>query len=128
MISLKHILVEQLVRLKPIEEYESDFGKSYASPYVKGPHKFYEMIVDITTKAGEIEYGDVDDNTLEIISIHIDKMHRGKSYGRYAFTELMKATGKKKAILKAAPSSRKFWKNLGFQPMQGTPDYYFKVV
>jgi hypothetical protein len=128
MISLKHILVEQLVRLKPIQEYESDFGESYPSPYVKGPHKFYEMIVAITTKAGEVEYGDVDEDTLEIISIHIDKMHRGKGYGRLAFTELMKATGKKRAILKAAASSRKFWKSLGFQPLKGSSDYYFKEV
>lgn len=131
MISLSRLLCEQVeINLNPIEEYESDFGKSYNTPFIKGPHKFFEMLAQYNTKVGEIEYGDVDPDTLEIVSIHIDKQHRSKGFGRLALTKLMQVTGKKTAILKAAPSSKKFWKKAGFVPMRGkqVTSYFTKTI
>lgn len=130
MISLINLLFEQVeINLKPIEEYESDFGKSYNTPFIKGPHKFFEMLAQYNTKVGEIEYGDVDNDTIEIVSIHIDKMHRGKGFGRLALQQLMRATNKKTAILKAASSSKRFWKKMGFVPLQNkeVTSYYTKT-
>jgi ribosomal protein S18 acetylase RimI-like enzyme len=113
--------------LKPIQEYESDFGTSYKSQFVNTPHKFLEISIPVNTKAGEIEYGLVDDNTIEIISIHINKDHRGKGYGEQAIAEMFRRLKPAKIILKAAPSSRKFWRKLNFKPMQNVPNYFEKI-
>jgi hypothetical protein len=126
-ISLFEILNKTGVSLKPIEEYESDFGKSYTSPFVKGGNKFYEIITYIfKTKVGEIEYGQVDPDTIEVISIHINKDERSKRYGEQAITALTQETKSKHVIIKAAPSSRPFWKKLGYKPMPNTPNYFEK--
>lgn len=127
MVSLLNILFEQIIGLKSVEEYQSDFGTSYLSKYVKGPHKFFNIVAPVNHKVGEMEYGDVDNNTVEIISIHIDKLHRGKNFGPQAVNELVKLTRKKIVILRAAPSSRKFWQRMGFTPMAGVTDYYTKT-
>ena len=127
MVSLLNILFEQIIGLKSVEEYQSDFGTSYLSKYVKGPHKFFNIVAPVNHKVGEIECGDVDNNTVEIISIHIDKLHRGKNFGPQAVNELIKLTRKKIVILRAAPSSRKFWQRMGFTPMAGVTDYYTKT-
>ena len=127
MTSLLNILFEQIIGLKSIEEYQSDFGTSYLRKYIKGPHKFFNIVAPVNHKVGEMEYGDVDNNTVEIISIHIDKLHRGKNFGPQAVNELVKLTRKKIVILRAAPSSRKFWQRMGFTPMAGVTDYYTKT-
>lgn len=127
MVSLLNMLFEQIIGLKSVEEYQSDFGTSYLSKYVKGPHKFFNIVAPVNHKVGEMEYGDVDNNTVEIISIHIDKLHRGKNFGPQAVNELVKLTRKKIVILRAAPSSRKFWQRMGFTPMAGVTDYYTKT-
>ena len=126
MISLLKILTESVV-LKPINANDSDFGESYYSKFVKGSHKFFSIMAG-ADKVGEVEYGDVDDNTFEIISIHLDKQFRGKGYGQMAFAELGKVLKKNTVILKAAPSSRKFWKKLGFEPMAGVSSYFTKTI
>lgn len=126
--TLTEALYKTGITLKPIEPYASDFGPSYKSPYVKGSNKFYEMIVPImSTKVGEIEYGDVDNNTIEIISIHINSKHRGKGLGQQAITQLVRLTNKKTVIAMAAPSSKMFWKKFGFAPMPGAKDYFTKT-
>jgi RimJ/RimL family protein N-acetyltransferase len=127
MTSLLKILFEQIIGLKSVEEYETDFGTSYSSKYVKGPHRFFNIVAPVNHKVGEMEYGDVDDNTVEIISIHIDKIHRGKNFGPQAINELVKLTRKKIVIVRAAPSSRKFWQKMGFTPMTKVTDYYTKT-
>lgn len=126
MTSLLNILFEQIIGLKSIEEYQSDFGTSYLSKYIKGPHKFFNIVAPVNHKVGEVEFGDVNDNAVEIISIHIDKLHRGKNFGPQAVNELVRLTGKKMVILKVTPSSKKFWQRMGFTPMTGVMNYYTK--
>lgn len=128
MISLLEIINNrQTIILSPIEEYQSDFGTSYHSQFLKTPHKFLDIVAPVNTKVGEVEYGMVDNKTMEIISIHIDKDHREKGYGNQAVALLFKQFKPSKIILKAAPSSRKFWKTLNFQPMQGVSSYFEKT-
>lgn len=70
--------------------------------------------------------GKVDDETIEIISIYIDKDKRGNNFGLDAMDLLIKQTGSKRVILKSAPSSRKYWKHLGYEKIKGTNDYFEK--
>lgn len=110
-----------------MEEYETDFGTSYQSKYIKGPHKFFNIVAPVNHKVGEMEFGDVDKNTIEIVSIHIDELHRTKNFGPQAVNELVRLTGKKVVILKVTPSSKKLWQRMGFTPMTGVTDYYTKT-
>lgn len=127
-ISLFEILNKTGISLRPIEEFESDFGKSYTSPLIKGGNKFFEIVIYLfKTKVGEIEYGQVDPETIEVISIHIDKNQRGKRYGEEAIAALVLETKAKRVILKAAPSSKVFWKKLGYKPITDTPNYFQKL-
>lgn len=124
---LSEILYKTGITLKPIQAAESDFGESYRSPFVKGPHKFYSIHVFTgATKVGEIEYGDVDENTIEIISIHVNKVHRGKGFAQSAIDQLLDIVKKNNVILKAAPTSKKFWTKFGFKPTTIAKDYYAK--
>ena len=127
MISLLNILYEQVIGLKSVEEYETDFGTSYQSKYIKGPHKFFNIVAPVNHKVGEMEFGDVDKNTIEIVSIHIDELHRTKNFGPQAVNELVRLTGKKVVILKVTPSTKKLWQRMGFTPMTGVTDYYTKT-
>ena len=127
MISLVRLLSEQFVTLKPIEPSESDFKSSYHSPYVKGSTEFFKLIVPVNTEVGELEYGVVDDTTIELISIHIAKVHRGKRYATDAVNALGHSLKQKTIILLAAPSSKKFWMKLGFQPMPDAKGYFTKT-
>lgn len=126
MISLKSLLSEQTVVLKPIEAAESDFGPGYGSPHVKGNEKYMDILVPINTKVGEIQYGETGPESIEIISIHIDKLHRGKGYGVQAVNELAKTLNLKQIIALPSASSKPFWRRIGFGPMQGDPRYFIK--
>lgn len=96
------------------------FEEGYNSPYVKGPHKYYGIhsFID-AVKVGEIEYGDVDENTIEIISIFVLPMFRGRGYAQQAINQLVDIAKKKTVILMYSPSSKKFWNKFGFTPLQG---------
>ena len=125
---LHNLLYEQAIKLRQIPEYETDFGKGYDSSLVNGNALFYEILVDpLNNKVGELEYGIVDDKSIEIISIHVNKEHRGKGIAQKAIGELVRATGKKNIIVLVAPSSIKFWKKFGFQPWSEKKGYYTKT-
>lgn len=125
---IANLLYEQIIKLKPIPEGESMFKSSYNSPYVKGPTKFFEIIIDpMNNVVGEIEYGDVDENTFELLSIHLVKEHRGKGFGAQAVNKLVQTLNKKGVILISSPSSKKFWKKLGFEPMNKVTSYLTKT-
>jgi predicted GNAT family acetyltransferase len=96
------------------------FKQAYNSPYVKGPPKFYGIhsFID-AVKVGEIEYGDVDDNTIEIVSIFVLPMFRGRGYAQQAVNQLINITKKKTVMLMPSSSSKVFWKKFGFTPLQG---------
>ena len=127
MISLLGFLTEGVVRLEPTEEYQTEFGKSYGSKFVKGEHKFFTIIGMLNTPLGEIEYGSVDDDTIEIISIHVKKEFRGEGVAPQAIKMLMQTLGKKTLIAHYSPTSKKFWLKNGFTPMQGAPKYVTKT-
>jgi len=125
---IANLLYEQIIKLKPISQGESMFKSSYNSPHVKGPTKFFEIIIDpMNNVVGEIEYGDVDDNTFELLSIHLEKEHRGKGFGAQAVNKLVQTLNKKRVILTSSPSSKKFWKRLGFEPMNKVTSYLTKT-
>lgn len=126
MISLKRLLSEQAVVLKPIQPEESDFGPGYGSSYVKGEEKYMEILVPVNTKVGEIQYGETDPESIEIISIYLDKDHRGKGYGPQAINALVKMLNLKQIIALPSASSKPFWRRIGFGPMQGDPRYFIK--
>jgi hypothetical protein len=106
----------------------SEFGVSYSSKFIISEHKFFDIINEDGRKVGEIEWGQVDNETIEIVSIHIDKKFRGKNYGVDAFESLVKTLDVNNVILKSATSSKPFWRKLGFLPMIGTRDYYKKEI
>jgi RimJ/RimL family protein N-acetyltransferase len=125
---LSSLLKEQVIKLKPIQSGESMYGNAYTSKFVKSPTKFFEILVDpLNNVIGEVEYGDVDDNTFEILSIHINKEHRGKNFGAQTANALVNTLHKKRVILMASPTSRKFWKRLGFEPMSNVTGYFTKT-
>ena len=127
MIKLTSLLSEYTIQLKPVEAHQTKFGKAYNSPLINGPHKYY--LITVTNRhgvVGEIEYGDVDDNTLEVVSIHLDRLQRGKNYGAEAFSLLMETEHKSKAVLMVTPTSKKFWMKLGFTPMKDGPTNYYE--
>ncbi len=99
--------------------------KSYASDFIKGEHQYYLIEVD-GSEVGSIEYGEVDKETIEIISIHIEKQYRSNNYGLEALNLLLKKTNSKRVILKSAPSSRRYWKKLGYEKVKGRNDYFEK--
>jgi RimJ/RimL family protein N-acetyltransferase len=109
--------------LEIVNKHSSD--KSYSSPFITGEHFTYD-IIDNDTRVGDIEWGEVDGETIEIISIHIEKEYRGKNYGLEATNLLIKETGSKRVILKSAPSSKKYWRHLGYEKIKGTIDYFEK--
>lgn len=115
--------------IKKFEELEIIDTKStkisYSSPFIKGEHFNYN-IIDNGLIVGNIEWGRVDDMTIEIISIYIKKDMRGKNYGLDAMNLLIKQTGSQRVILKSAPSSKKYWKHLGYEKIKGTSDYFEK--
>ena len=127
MISLFRLLSEALITLKPIEEFQSEFGSSYKSKFVEGPHLFFELVVAVNEVVGEIEYGLVDENTIEVISIHVHKEHRGKYYAGDAINALAHVLHQKTIIVMVTPSSKKFWTKLGFTPLKGENKYYTKT-
>ena len=101
-----------------------DFGESYYSKFINGERKFFNIQDEDGHKVGEIEYGNVDNDTIEIVSIYVDPRERGKNYGYDAFKEIVRKLENPNVILKAAPSSRGFWRKLGFEPMAGHKDYF----
>lgn len=107
---------------------KSEFGISYNSKFIISDHKFFDIINEDGYKVGEIEWGQVDNETIEIVSIHIDKKFRGKNYGVDAFESLVKTLDVNNVILKAATSSKPFWRKLGFLPISGVRDYYKKEI
>lgn len=127
MISLTRLIAEQFITLKPIQSSESDFKSSYNSPFIKGSTEFFKLVAPVNTIVGELEYGVVDDNTIEIVSIHIDKLHRGKRYAADAINALGHSLKQKTILLLAAPSSKKFWAKLGFKPMPDVKGYFTKT-
>jgi len=106
----------------------SDFGVSYDSKFIISNHNFFNILNDNDEKVGEIEWGQVDDKTIEIVSIHIDKKFRGRNYGVDAFNSMVDILEVNNVILKAAPSSKPFWRKLGFLPIKGYKDYYKKEI
>ena len=106
----------------------SEFGVSYSSKFIISEHKFFDIINEDGYKVGEIEWGQVDNETIEIVSIHIDKKFRGRNYGVDAFESLIKTLEVNNVILKAATSSKPFWRKLGFLPISGVRDYYKKEI
>jgi len=126
MISLKRLLSEQAVVLKPIQPEESDFGPGYDSSYVKGEEKYMEILVPVNTKVGEIQYGETGPESVEIISIYLNKDHRGKGYGPQAINALVEMLNLKQIIALPSASSKPFWRRIGFGPMQGDPRYFIK--
>lgn len=107
-----------------IKEDGALFGTSYSSKYVRGDHKFLTIQSSVNGHAGEIEYGIVDDSTVEIISIYIRKEFRDKKYGKAALNEFLRIFKNPKIILKVTSQSKRFWMHMGFKPMAGTKDYY----
>lgn len=101
--------------------------KSYTSKFINGPHLHID-IFDDSIKVGEIEFGIVNEDTIELISIHIDTKHRGHGYSDKSLNLLIDKTGAKSIILKSAPSSKRFWKKMGFTPIKGEKDYYKKEI
>jgi ribosomal protein S18 acetylase RimI-like enzyme len=101
--------------------------KSYTSKFINGPHLHID-IFDDSIKVGEIEWGKVDVDTIELISIHIDAKHRGRGYANKSLNLLIDKTGAKSIILKSAPSSKRFWRKMGFTPIMGERDYYKKEI
>ncbi len=125
---LSSLLKEQVIKLKPLQSGESLYGKAYDSKFVKGPTKYFEILVDpLNNVIGEVEYGDIDEDTFEILSIHINKEHRGKNFGAQTVNALVNLLNKRKVILMASPTSRKFWKRLGFEPMSKVTSYFTKT-
>jgi ribosomal protein S18 acetylase RimI-like enzyme len=106
----------------------SEFGVSYSSKFIISEHKFFDIINEDGYKVGEIEWGQVDNETIEIVSIHIDKNFRGRNYGVGAFESLVRTLDVNNVILKAATSSKPFWRKLGFLPISGVRDYYKKEI
>jgi N-acetylglutamate synthase-like GNAT family acetyltransferase len=94
------------------------------SPNVKGPTKFFEIIAKEEGPIGEFEWGQVDKDTVEIISLFIRKEFRKNKSGRNSFEAFCKKLNNPTIILKATPQSKGFWKHMGFKLMQGTKDYY----
>ena len=125
--SLLSLLTEGVVRLEPTEEYQTEFGKSYGSKFVKGDHKFFTIIGMLNTPAGEIEYGEVDDDTVEIISIHVKKAFRGEGVAPQAINMFMQAVAKKTLIVHYTSTSKKFWLKNGFTPLYGVANYVTKT-
>ena len=125
---LYNLLQEQVIELKPLQSGRSLYGKAYTSKFVKGPTKFFEIVIDpLNNVIGEVEYGDVDDETFEILSIIINKEHRDKNFGAQTVNALVNLLNKRKVILMASPSSRKFWKKMGFEPMPKVTGYFTKT-
>lgn len=110
--------------LVSIKEDGSLFGTSYYSKYVRGDHKFLTIQSSINGNVGELEYGMVDNNTVEIISVFIRKEFRGERYGKSSINEFIRILKNPKIILKVTPQSKSFWVRMGFKPMSGTKDYY----
>lgn len=114
---IKQLLSETI---KP--SIKSDFGVSnIPTPNIKGGRKFMDIMQD-DIKIGEIEYGQIDSNTYEIVSIYVDKQYRRKGIGATTYQEFKKHLNNPKIILKAAPSSVPFWKSVGFKKLKD--DYY----
>lgn len=126
MLSLKRLLSEQGVVLKPIQPAESDFGPGYGSSYVSGEEKYMDILVPVNTKVGEIQYGETGPESIEIISIYLNKEHRGKGYGAQAINALVKMLNLKQIMTLPSASSKSFWRKIGFGPMQGDPRYFIK--
>ena len=101
-------------------------SKSYTSKFIT-EHKHLDIISD-GVKVGDIEWGQVDDQTIELISIHIDNKYRGKNDATKSLELLIDKTNAKIVILKSAPSSRRFWRKMGFEPIKGERDYYKKEI
>ena len=126
MLSLKRLLFEQGVVLKPIQPAESDFGPGYDSSFVKGEEKYMKILMPVNTEVGELQYGETGPKSIEIISIHFNKEHRGKGYGSQAINALVQMLNLKQIITQPSPSSKAFWRRIGFGPMQGDSRYFIK--
>ena len=116
--------ISDKLTLISIKEDGSLFGTSYYSKYVRGDHKFLTIQSSINGSVGEIEYGIVDNDTVEIVSVFIRKEFRGGKYGKSTLNEFKRILKNPKIILKVTPQSKSFWTHMGFRPMSGTKDYY----
>ena len=123
---MKHLnsFEEYLIENLQIIKSESN-EKSYGSHFIKGNHQHHNIIVNDEV-VGNIEWGKVDSETIEAISIYVDKRFRGNNYGLEALDILIKETGTKRVILKSAPSSKRYWRHLGYKIIKGTSDYFEK--
>jgi len=117
--NLSEVLYKTGITLKPMAGPDW-FKRGYGSSYIKGPHKYYSIHTFIdAVKVGEIEYGVVDNDTIEIISVFIKPMFRKRGYAQQAINQLVDITKKKTVILMPSSSSKVFWKKFGFTPLQG---------
>lgn len=104
--------LEKRVSIKPISEEESEYGISYNGGVV-GEHYFYSIIDDFGKKQGEIEWGYVDDKTVELISISV--IYRDNGIGSKAFNKFEESlSGIDKIILMNTKKSKKYWTKMGF--------------
>jgi len=127
MIKLLALLRESLVTLKPTDNKKEKIGKGYNSKYTNSPHKFILIYNKQNERVGEIDYQQIDKDTIDLISIYMDVKNKG--YGEDAVKDLYKLLNIKTIVLMSAPKSKRFWtKKLGFKPIPGTVDYYIKSM
>lgn len=104
------------MNLLKITEKQSMFGKSYSSIYATD-RQFFKIHVGVNV--GEIEIGNIDEDSLELFSMYINGDERGKGYGKEAFLKMLDYF-KKDVILMADKDSLKFWKKMGFKKYEGS--------
>lgn len=109
--------------LKNIPVSKSMFGRGYSSPYLENKSKFLQIVSSVDGLIGEFEWGVVDNNTVEIISMFIEKKFRGNKRGRKSFEQFVSDINKS-VILKVTKQSKGYWTHMGFKLIDGTKDYY----
>jgi hypothetical protein len=92
------------------------FGKS---DLFSGSTQFIDITDDINgkeEKVGEVELGKIDSHSVEIVSIYMIKLAKGKGYGRKAIQAIFSMPGINRIYMVAAKTSLKFWKKMGAVP------------